>query len=376
MASIAKRPDGQWRARYRAPDGKEHSRHFARKVDAQQWLDRVTAAVVTGAYVDPKAGKVTFNSFYADWSKRQLWQRTTVLTMDLAARSVPFGDMPLNRVRKSHLEAWVKAMTSRPTQGLRPLAPMTIVTRFQHVRSVLRAAVDDRLIAVDPSAGVRLPAVRRTRSIPTPQQVGALLETADPDFGVLIALAAFAGLRLGEAAGVQVGDVEFLRRQLRVERQVQRAGGGEVEIRPPKYGSERTVYLADGLLAMISELVARRGIGDDPTAWLFVGQNGIDPPYHNTIDDRWRRACKRAGVSGITLHALRHFYASGLIAAGCDVVTVQRALGHHSATTTLRTYAHLWPTAEDRTRAAAADLMASSVNLADSVRTGEQAKRS
>jgi integrase len=62
-------------------------------------------------------------------------------------------------------------------------------------------------------------------------------------------------------------------------------------------------------------------------------------------------------VSGLRLHDLRHFYASGLIAAGCDVVTVQRALGHASATTTLRTYAHLWPTAEDRTRAATADLM-------------------
>jgi integrase len=48
-----------------------------------------------------------------------------------------------------------------------------------------------------------------------------------------------------------------------------------------------------------------------------------------------------------------------LIAAGCDVVTVQRAMGHGSAATTLRTYAHLWPSAEDRTRQAAAGLMAS-----------------
>ena len=51
---------------------------------------------------------------------------------------------------------------------------------------------------------------------------------------------------------------------------------------------------------------------------------------------------------GIKLHDLRHFYASGLIAAGCDVVTVQRSLGHAKATTTLDTYAHLWPTAEDQ----------------------------
>jgi integrase len=62
---------------------------------------------------------------------------------------------------------------------------------------------------------------------------------------------------------------------------------------------------------------------------------------------------RAAGIGPFTLHDLRHFYASGLIASGCDVVTVQRALGHSSATITLGVYSHLWPTAEDRTRAAA-----------------------
>ena len=74
----------------------------------------------------------------------------------------------------------------------------------------------------------------------------------------------------------------------------------------------------------------------------------------------------------MTLHDLRHFYASGLIAAGCDVVTVQRALGHAKATTTLNTYAYLWPTAEDRTRRAAGDLLAEVLPiLADCVRTNQ-----
>jgi integrase len=68
------------------------------------------------------------------------------------------------------------------------------------------------------------------------------------------------------------------------------------------------------------------------------------------------------------LHDLRHFYASALIVAGCDVVTVQRALDHHSAVVTLSTYGHLWPTAEDRTRAAAAALMASATSADAPVR--------
>ena len=65
MASIKKRDNGQWRARYRDDAGKEHARHFARKIDAQRWLDEVTASVLTGAYVDPRAGRVTFAEYAA-----------------------------------------------------------------------------------------------------------------------------------------------------------------------------------------------------------------------------------------------------------------------------------------------------------------------
>jgi integrase len=72
---------------------------------------------------------------------------------------------------------------------------------------------------------------------------------------------------------------------------------------------------------------------------------------------------------------LRHFFASGLIAAGCDVVTVQRALGHRNASVTLSTYSHLWPTAEDRTRKAAAAMMTETLARADSARTGQGIRR-
>jgi len=48
-----------WRARYRDAGGKQHERHFARKTDAQRWLDEVTASVVVGTYTDPKSAKLT-----------------------------------------------------------------------------------------------------------------------------------------------------------------------------------------------------------------------------------------------------------------------------------------------------------------------------
>ncbi len=62
MASIKRRDDGAWRARYRDAAGKEHARHFDRKVDAQRWLDEVTSSVVTGTYTDPALSRVTGGS--------------------------------------------------------------------------------------------------------------------------------------------------------------------------------------------------------------------------------------------------------------------------------------------------------------------------
>jgi len=115
---------------------------------------------------------------------------------------------------------------------------------------------------------------------------------------------------------VQVGDVDFLGRTLRVTRQLQRAkpadieagrnlveaaGGITVVVRPPKYESERTLYLPDELVTILSERVRRHTPKGDP--------------------HRRRSSCK--------LHELRHYLASGLIAAACDVVTVQRAMGTH-----------------------------------------------
>jgi integrase len=368
MASIKKRSDGSWRARYRDDQGKEHARHFDRKVDGERWLAAQTTAVVTGVHVVPRLGKVTVETYYGDWSSRQVWASGTRRAMDLAVRSSGLGPHQLGQVSNSHIEAWIKKMS------VQPLAPGTIKTRYNNVRSVFRAAIRDRLIARDPTESIRLPRQRRIEAsmrVPSIVEVGRLVDLADPSFQSFIALCAFAGLRLGEAAALQVADIDFLRRQLAVSRQVQRVSANEVEIKLPKYGSERVVHLPDELVTMLAQHVAGHTTGEAPDRWLFKGDYG-DPPHQNTVGYWWRKTLKSASLTGIRLHDLRHFYASGLIAAGCDVVTVQRALGHASATTTLRTYAHLWPTAEDRTRSAAGELMRSATSpeySADFLRT-------
>lgn len=363
-----------WRASYRDEAGTRHTKSFKRQVDAKRWVATEESKVVRGDWIDPAAGRITFAAFYADWAPRQLWLSSTRENADLATSRATFSDLPLRTIRRSHVEAWVKQMAIN-------LAATTIDTRFTIVRGVFRAAVADRLIATDPTMGVVLPRKRKSEAamrIPTTIEMANLLDAAEPadrprsrpGFTAYVALCAFAGLRRGEALGVQVGDIDFMARTLRVTRQLQRAksadieagknlvkaaGGITVVVRAPKYESERTIYLPDELVAILSEHVRHHTPTGAPDRWLFDERG---KPWHdNLVDYRWRSTRTDAGVAH-KLHHLRHYFASGLIAAGCDVVTVQRAMGHASATTTLSTYAHLWPTAEDKTRAAASEMAA------------------
>jgi integrase len=223
---------------------------------------------------------------------------------------------------------------------------------------------------------VKVPRARKAgaaMSIPTVEQVGAAMracEDIEPWYSAFIAVCAFAGLRRGEASALRVSDVDFLRKEIRVQRQVQWTDDGQMELRGPKYGSERTVFIPDGLVTILSEHVRMYRAGDDPDRWLFPGARDEALPTHAATVARWWRKIRDSIEINNRLHDLRHFYASGLIAAGCDVVTVQRALGHSSASITLDTYSHLCPDANDRTRAAAAGHLDQALGAAaDALRT-------
>lgn len=370
MASIQKRPEGTWRARYRDPAGKEHSRHFGRKTDAQRWLDEVTTSLVTGRYVDPNAGKVTFEQWWEEWTSRQVWAAGTVVSAQQAADSVPFKATPMKAIRKAHVQAWVKAQSS-PGEGKKGLAPSTMKVRYNYVRMAFLAAIEDRVVAIDPTAGVKLPRQKKAEArmhLPSVEDVRAALEVAPAHFRAFIAVCAFGGLRLGEAAGLQVADVGFLRRTIKVQRQVQGTHRAALTVVSPKNESERDLFIPQDLADLLAAHINQFGVRGEE-AWMLT--NGPDLWNRNSAGNAWRTTRTSAGIdSQFTLHDLRHFYASALIADGCDVVTVQRALGHSKPSITLDVYSHLWESAEDKTRSAAQGLMEAVLGpAADSGRT-------
>jgi hypothetical protein len=120
---VYKRQDrGKWQARIVGANGRAVAKLFDRKADAVRWEAEQFAARDRGDWIDPRDGKVAFAEFYADWSARQVWESTTTLAMNLAVGQATFAAVPIGRIRRSHIEAWVKTMASAD------LAPGTIKT--------------------------------------------------------------------------------------------------------------------------------------------------------------------------------------------------------------------------------------------------------
>ena len=158
--------------------------------------------------------------------------------------------------------------------------------------------------------------------------------------------AAGTGLRQGEAFGLTVDRVDFLRRSLTVDRQIVLLRGAP-ELAPPKTeASRRTIPLPGVVVDALAAYPASSG------GLVFTNEHA-EAIRRTRFSDLWRPAVARARLApGTGFHALRHFYASLLTRHGESVKTVQARLGHASATETLDTYGHLWPDSEDRTRQA------------------------
>ncbi|MFD8563893.1 tyrosine-type recombinase/integrase [Streptosporangium canum] len=365
MASIKKRPDGKWRARYRDADGKEHARHFDKKVDGQRWLDEVTASVLTGQYVDPRAGRETFQMYAEQWREAKPHRPATAKAVEqhLRCYAYPtFGKRSLSSIRTSDVQSWVTGLTKT-----HKLAASTTRTVFNTVSAVFRAAAKDRKVARTPCEDIDLPAIPRKKVVPlTVKQVQELAAAMPEHYRALVIFGAGTGLRPGELFGLQVRHVNFLKRMVQVEQQVQQTAGHGVRVCELKTESS---YRAVPLPQVVADALAAhlRAFPATPEGFVFTGPEGGPIVYTSFMDGSWRKAVKKAGLPrGTGPHALRHAYASMLIAGGESVKVVSERLGHTNAAMTLNVYSHLFPDSEDRTRKA---IDAAFQDHADSVRT-------
>lgn len=357
----------RWKARYLDPDGSERSRTFDRKQDAERFLAGISADIVRGAYVDPNAGRITFADFSSEWLAAQTFSESTWEATELRIRlhAVPvLGRHELRNIKPSTIQAWLRGLQSK-------LAPTYVRTILTNVSAVLNAAVDDGLIASNPckAKSVRPPALEKKKIEPWPiDHVQAVIDELPERYRCLGVVAAGCGLRQGEVFGLRVRDIDYLRRRLRVEQQVKLVKS-RITIDRPKFGKTRVVPLPDWVAVELTEQLRRLpASGDD----LVLTSRENKPLNRNHINPYvWKPALVAAGVEPTRdngMHALRHFYASVLIDAGESASAVAEYLGHSDPGFTLRVYAHLFPSSEDRARRAIDQVMRKNVSHQSSQR--------
>jgi integrase/recombinase XerD len=176
----------------------------------------------------------------------------------------------------------------------------------------------------------RLPLIpygKRPKALPCVLSAGEVLRLLDaatpgPE-RVLVQVAYGGGLRLSELLHLRVADIDSARMVLHIHH--------------GKGGKDRLVPLAQRLLDELRAYWRRHR----PTTWLFPGRDARQPLSGGSVQRRFRKLARRAGLSKpCTMHTLRHSYATHLLEAGVDVRTLQALLGHSCLETTAL-YLHL-----------------------------------
>ncbi|WAM17520.1 tyrosine-type recombinase/integrase [Rhodococcus sp. JS3073] len=344
MATVTKystQAGTRYEVRHRTPsNGSTRKRGFTTKRDAQAYAAQVEVAKQTGAFVQASSGRATVGSLGPAWVERQKahvkpsgWRSyESAWRVHCEPR---WGSVPLNRVKYTEVQAWVAELSV--TKG-----PVVVQTAHSVLARILDDAVRDRLLAVNPARGVKLPRkVRKPNVYLTHDQVEALATEAG-HYRSLVLLLSYTGLRWGEAAGLRVADVNFLKRRILVHENAVTVGS-VVHVGTLKGHKHREVPLP----VFVADELARTCVGKSRDELLWASRSGghLGPPASK---ESWLSGaverCRKADPTfpRITAHLLRHCAASFAVSAGANVKVVQRLLGHSSAGMTLDVYADLF----------------------------------
>ncbi|WGE86318.1 site-specific integrase [Actinobacillus equuli] len=212
---------------------------------------------------------------------------------------------------------------------------------FHHqLKGAILDALDEGLVDSDPTRKViikgKAPKTKKLKYL-NQFELQALLNSLELgeklSWDWFILLVAKTGMRFSEALAVTPEDFDFAHQTLHVNKtwNYKEKGG----FQPTKNRSSvRKIQLDWQTVIQFSQLI--KGLPNGKP--IFHGEQ---PIYNSTINDMLARFCRRANVSVITLHGLRHTHASLLLFAGVSIASVARRLGHSNMTTTQQTYLHI-----------------------------------
>jgi integrase len=291
----------------------------------------------------------TFEEYAWDWLERQPVRERTrdVHSWALREHLIPyFGRRRLDQITVDDVANFIAHMRRKGLRG------STTLTALRPLSRVLAHAARRGAIPVNPCSQLERgerPKLddQRPKRILSLDEMQAVIACADSElYCCLLELLISAGLRIGEALGLAVCDLDRGHSLIRVEYQLGR-DGDRTPLKTEE--SRRAIDIPPQLTRRLAAVVAERGALFDPAALVFASRSGSGLE-RKVAREALKRAVKTAGIAAPepSLHDLRHSHASMLIALDVPLVDVQRRLGHRKPDTTLRVYAHQWKEREAR----------------------------
>jgi integrase len=351
--NITKRGASSWRLKYEAGDpdpvtGKRQTRYVTfkgTKKAAQAELTRRLAEVDAGTAVEPS--RVTLAEYLRGWldTGEGLAPKTLERYRQLAEwQIIPYlGTVPVQKLRAAQIAIWHSSLAATG------LAARTIGHAHRVLHRGLVRAVSLEIVSRNVAHVVPPPKVETAEVaiLSAGEIANVLAKLEGHPLHAIAALALGTGMRRGELCALAWGALDLDGASVRVERSLEETAAG-LRFKPPKtrYG-RRTISLPSGVVEIMRAyrrqqaeqrlaLGAGRPSGDD---LVFALPDGCPYPPDKLSRD-WGNVIRHRKLPRVMFHALRHSHASALIAAGLDVVTVSRRLGHGSPAITLTVYAH------------------------------------
>ncbi|HRQ25789.1 site-specific integrase [Hyphomicrobium sp.] len=357
--NITRRGKSSWRLKFELEgeaDGKRQTRYVTvrgKRADAERELTRLLSAADGGTLVEPR--KTTVAEYIRAWLEgaHGLSAKTLERYRELSeGQIIPhIGSVVLQRLRPSAIQEWHAKLLAGGGKEGRPLSARTVGHAHRVLHRALQRAVETEVLARNVASTISPPTVESEEvEILDAGQIALVLErlSGHPLYEIS-ALALATGMRRGELLGLRWADIDLDGAAVRVERSLEETKAG-LRLKPPKTKrGRRSISLPPSAVQVLRDHKVRQlehrvalGLGKlEPEALVFCELDG-SPMSPRAITGAWRRACVSLKLPLVMLHALRHTHASALIAAGLDVVTISRRLGHANPTVTLNTYAHLF----------------------------------
>jgi integrase len=324
-----------WQARYTGPDGRERTKRFLRRVDAENWLVTNSADVAKGEWIDPDASRLLFAEWAANWSSTLVDLRPSTRQRDfdyLKRYILPsFGNLRLGEIDYLSIQKWVSQLTSagpdpwwdlaiEPNRRIKPVAASTAVKAYQILNKIMATAVRAGKIRVNPCSGVKPPRiVHREMRFLDAVQVETLASSVDPRYQALVLVAAYGGLRIGELAGLRRGRVDILNGRVDVAEVVVEVAGRLIHGLPKTKAGRRSVSLPRSVITVLNEHLSKFTPAD-PEAFVFSAPEGGPLRVPLWRQRFWYPAVDKAGLTPLRPHDypdLRVIPTSG--SRGCSV---------------------------------------------------------